>query len=171
MENKITLWLESEGKRAKGQVGFRRHQSTTNHLVTLRIIMEECRNDKSNLLCLFVDFRKAFDTVPTNNIWNRLEELKVPFELRVAAIRLYENVISKFKSNEGLSRDIKCNIGVKQGFRLSPTLFGIYINKLEGCLEETTCSGMILAGIVTSFFSMLTILFFSQGVHLILISN
>ena len=78
--------------------------------------MEECRNDKFNLFCFFVDFRKAFDTVPRNNLWNRLKELKVPFELRAAAIRLYENAISKFKSNEGWSKDIKCNIIVKQGF-------------------------------------------------------
>ena len=37
-----------------------------------------------------MDFRKAFDTLPRNNLWNRIEELKVPFELRVVAIRLYE---------------------------------------------------------------------------------
>ena len=126
LKKKISIWLESEGERAKGQVGFRRQHSTTNHLVTLRIIVEECRNDKSNLFCCFVDFRKAFDTVPRNNLWNRFEELKVPFELRAAVIRLYENVIVKFKSNEGWSRDIKCNIGFKQGFPVSPTLFGIY---------------------------------------------
>ena len=110
--------------------------------------MEECRNDKSNLFCFFVDFKKAFDMVPRNNLWNRLEELKVPFELRATAIRLYENVIAKFKSNEGWSRDIKCNIGVKQGFPLSLTLFGIYIDKLEGCLEEASCVDTILVGIV-----------------------
>ena len=148
LEKKISRWLASEGKRAKGQAGFRRHHSTTDHLITLRIIMEECRNDKSNLFCCFVDFRKAFDIVPRNNLWNRLEELKVPFELRAASIRLYENVIAKFKSNEGWSRDIKCNIGVKQGFPLSPTLFGIYIDNLEGFLEEASYAGTFLAGIV-----------------------
>ena len=37
---------------------------------------------------------------------------------------------------------------VKQGFPLSSTLFGIYINKLEGCLEEARCAGTILARIV-----------------------
>lgn len=79
----------------------------------LRIIVEECRNDKSNIFCFFVDFRKAFNIVPRNNLWNRLEELKVPFKLRATAIRLQENVIAKLKSNEGWSKDIKCNIGVK----------------------------------------------------------
>jgi len=97
------------------------------------------------LLC---GLRKAFDTAPRNNLWNRLEEIKVPFELRVAAIRLYENVISKLKRNERWLKDIECNIGVKQGWCLFPTLFGIYINKLEGYLEEAGCVGTILVGIV-----------------------
>ena len=78
LEKKLSIWLENEGKRAKGQESFRRQHPTTDHLVTLRIIVEECRNDKSNLFCCFVDFRKDFDMVPRNNLWNRLEELKVP---------------------------------------------------------------------------------------------
>ena len=65
------------------------------------ILIEKCHNNKAGLFCFFVDFRKDFDTLPRNNMWNRLEELKVPFELRVATIRLYENFISKFKNNEG----------------------------------------------------------------------
>jgi len=72
LEKKINVWLENEGKRAKGQVGFRRHHYTIDHLVTLWIIAEEGRNTKSNLLCYFVDFRKAFDTMPRNSLWNRL---------------------------------------------------------------------------------------------------
>ena len=77
-----------EGKWAKGQAGFRWNHSTTDHLLTLRIIAEECCNNEYDLFCCFVDFTKAFDTVPINNLWNRLEELKVPFELKVVAIRL-----------------------------------------------------------------------------------
>ena len=137
-----------EGKWDKGQAGFRRHHSTKDHLITLRITEEECHNKKSGLFCCFVDFIKAFDTVPRNNMWNRLKELKVAFELRDVVIRLYGKVIMKFTNNEGWTLDINCNIGVKQGFPLSPTLFGIYIDKLEKCLEEGGCAGIILAGIV-----------------------
>ena len=95
-----------------------------------------------------MDFIKALDTVLRNNLWNRLEELKVPFELRAAAISLYEKVIVKFENNEGWTTYINCNIGVKQGFPISPTLFGIYIDKLERCLEEAGSVGTILHGIV-----------------------
>ena len=58
---------------------------------------------------------------------------KDPFDLRYVAIRLYEKVIANFKNNEGWTTDINCDIGVKQGFPLSPTFFGIYIDKLEKC--------------------------------------
>ena len=74
-----------------------------------------------------------------------IEELKVHFELRDVAIRLYEKVIAKFKNNEEWTTYINCNIGVKQGFPPTSTLFGIYIDKLEKCLEEAGCGGTILA--------------------------
>jgi hypothetical protein len=77
-----------------------------------------------------------------------LEEIKVPLELRVAAIRMYANVIAKFKNTEAWSKEINCNIGVKQGCPLSHTLFGLYIDKLEDCLEKAGCVGPTLTGIV-----------------------
>ena len=148
LEKKISLWLKSHGKRAKVQVRFRRYHSIVDHRVTFRIIAEEFCNTKTNLFCCFVDFIKDFDMVPRKNLWNRLEEIKVSLELRVAAIRMYENVIVKFKNNEGWSKEINCNIRVKQGCPLSPTLFGIYIDKLEECLEKAGCVGPTLNGMV-----------------------
>ena len=52
----------------------------------LRIIVHECHNNKSDLFYCFVNFRKDFDRSFINNLWNRLEELKVPFESRVVVI-------------------------------------------------------------------------------------
>jgi hypothetical protein len=83
------------------------------------------------------------------NLWNKLEEIKVPLKLRVVVVRLYENVISKLRNTKGWSKEINCNIGVKQGCHiLSPTLFGIYIGKLEDCLEEASCVCLTLIAIV-----------------------
>jgi hypothetical protein len=148
LEKKISLWLESHSKRAKGQAGFMIYHSIVDYLVTFKIIANEFHNTKTNLFCCFVDFRKTFDMVPSKNLWNRLEEIKVSLELRVAAIRMYENVIAKFKNIEGWSKEIHCNIRVKQGCSLSPTLFGIYIDKLKDCLGKTGCVGPSLTGIV-----------------------
>jgi hypothetical protein len=90
-----------------------RYHSTVDHIVTFRIIAEEFHITKTNLFCCFVDFIKAFDMIPRKKLWNRLEEIKVPFELRATAIRMYENVIAKFKNTEGWSKEINYNIEVK----------------------------------------------------------
>jgi hypothetical protein len=148
LENKINLWLESHGKRVKGQARIRIYHSTMDHIVTFRIIAEEFHNTKTNIFCCFADFRKTFDMVPRKNLWNRLEYIKVSLALRFATIRMYENIIAKFKNIEGWSKDINCNIIFKQGCPLSPTLFGIYIDKLEDCFENTGCVSHTLTGIV-----------------------
>ena len=70
-------------------------------------------------------------------------------ELRDVAIRMYENVIVNFNT-EGWSKEINYNIGIKQGCPLSPILFGIYIDKLEDCVEKTGCVGPTLTGIVNN---------------------
>ena len=74
------------------------YHSTVDHIFTFSIIAKELCNTKTNLFCCFVGFRKSFDMVPRKNLRNRLEEIKVPLELRVATIRMYENVIAKFKN-------------------------------------------------------------------------
>ena len=68
------------------------------HLITFRIIAKEFCNTKTNIFWFFVDFRKYFDMVPKKKLWDRLEVIKVPFELRVETMGSYENVISKFKN-------------------------------------------------------------------------
>jgi hypothetical protein len=62
--------------------------------------MEECRNNKTNFMCCFIDLKKLFDTMFIINFWDRLKELKIPFELRVVMRILYENVICEFSNTE-----------------------------------------------------------------------
>jgi hypothetical protein len=68
LEKKISTWLERNGKRDKGEVGIRGYHSTVDHLVTFKIIAEECCNDKNDLLYFFIDFRKYFDIMPRTNL-------------------------------------------------------------------------------------------------------
>jgi hypothetical protein len=63
-------------------------------------------------------------------------------ELTIVLIRWYKNVIAKFRNTKGWSEELNCNIGVKQGCPLSPTIFGIYID------EEASCVNPNIAGII-----------------------
>jgi hypothetical protein len=71
--------------------------------------------------------------------------------MRDVALRLYENVISNIWNTKGWFKEINCNIGVKQGCPLSPTLFDIYIDKLQYCLEYASFTSLNLTRIFIMF--------------------
>ena len=99
------------------------------------------------IYCCFVDFRKAFDTVPRARLMQRLEALGVPIDMQWGIYALYESVSGKVRSPKGLSEAVACTIGVKQGCPLSPTLFGLYIDEVSQYIERFGGSGAHLASI------------------------
>jgi hypothetical protein len=144
LEKKISKWAEERDKRAKGQAGFRPKHSTIDHCITLRHIIEKAWEEKEEVFCCFVDFRKAFDMVPRDKLWSRMEELGVPRHLRAVVHRMYEEVKVKIRTSTGISESFRSDIGVKQGCPLSPTLFGLYIDKLEEWLNSQGGDGIHL---------------------------
>ena len=99
--------------------------------------MEESRLKGQHLYCSFVDFTKAFDTIPREGLWQRMEHIGVPMHLRVAVAQLYKEVRCQLKTQTGFSRAFSSNMGVKQGCPLSPTLFGLCIDELEEYMPQT----------------------------------
>ena len=55
-----------------------------------------------------MDFRKDFDTAPKTNLWNILEEIKVPFELRAVA-----RVFTLACADEHLLRNLESLVAVQ----------------------------------------------------------
>lgn len=109
------------GERTKGRVLFKPKHSTIDHCVALRHFIEKVwDNQGGEAFCCFVDFRKAFHIVPIDKLWNRMEELGVPKEHREVFHKLYEQVRSKIRTKEGVSKCFGSDIGVKQGCPLSP---------------------------------------------------
>ena len=51
------------------QASFRKNKSCTDHIATLRIIIEQSIEWQSPLYINFTDFEKAFDSVDTDVIW------------------------------------------------------------------------------------------------------
>ena len=94
-----------------------------------------------------MDFRKAFDIVPRARLMQRLEALGVPTDMQWGIYALYEYVLGKVWSSEGLSEAVASTIGVKQGCPLSPDLFGLYIDEVSHYIERFGGSGARLASI------------------------
>ena len=64
-------------------------------------------------------------------------ELRVPCDLLMGIYRLYQRVVCRLRGRIGLSQPFESNMGVKQGCPLSPSLFGLCIDKLEEVLLKT----------------------------------
>lgn len=135
IEHKISKWEEIKNKRAKGQIGFRPKHSTIDHGITLRHIIEKIWDEKGEAFCCFVDFRKAFDTMPRQKLWDRMKYLGILEHFRAVVDRLYEEFLVKIRTQESTSESFRSDIGVKQGCPLPPTLFVLYIDKLEEWLN------------------------------------
>lgn len=89
------------------------------------------------LCCCFVDFRKAFDTVPRHLLWQVLEEFGIQGRILDIIESLYAHDSAAVRTMHGISAIFRCFLGVKQGCPLSPTLFGLYVDGLEKHLLET----------------------------------
>ena len=138
LHRKLSSTLEERDLKARGQAGFRSAHQTIDHIFTLRAVIEEARHRSSKVNCCFVDFRKAFDSVPREDLFQRLRDIGISMTLLTAIMRLYKSVLGRLREVGGLFEFIRSTIGVKQGCPLSPTLFGIYIDELEPFLQEHT---------------------------------
>jgi hypothetical protein len=80
---------------------------------------------------LFIDYEKAFDRVPRGKLWNIMKNKGFPDHTVKTVQSLYINTRKKIdKGTSVSSKEIHINQGVKQGFRMSPTLFNIFIDEV-----------------------------------------
>ena len=113
LNNMLSAELDKIGCRARGQVGFWIYYQTMDHIFTLWTIIEEARHISEIFYCCFVDFWKAFDSVPRVALFERLREIGISEMLRIAIMRLYETVVGRFWTLDGFLDPIHSTIGVK----------------------------------------------------------
>jgi hypothetical protein len=132
LESRINQWAETNDLRAKGQAGFRKDFRTTDNLFILRTLTEQAKFLKKQLYTCFVDFKKAFDTVPRDLLWQVLEELGVSGRILECLRSMYrQDQACLHHPKEGFTPTFLCRIGMKQGCPLSPLMFGLFIDGIE----------------------------------------
>jgi hypothetical protein len=132
---------EAHSLRAPTQFGFRKGHGTLDGLFVLRHLIDQARHNKKPLICLFVDFEKAFDTVPRAEMIRRCHRLGMHGAFLDAVTAMYENILMAVKSQGQLGPTFATTQGTKQGGELSPLLFGLFIEQLHELLKSK-CPGM-----------------------------
>ena len=66
------LQVTVEGLLSDSQCGFRRGQSCVDMIFVARQLIEKTREHEDSLFVMFVDLKKAYDSVPRNALWTVL---------------------------------------------------------------------------------------------------
>jgi len=81
-------------------------------------------NDKKKVFCLFLDFKSAYNTVPHDELFQKLNSICSEEEVQLLRA-IYSRMIIKLGSEK-----LRCNVGVAQGSMISPALFDLYAEDL-----------------------------------------
>ena len=131
IQNRLLSFLQKQASFLKTQYGFRHSHSTYMAIMNMVESVREAWEKNEYCLGIFVDFKKAFDTVDFSILFSKLENLGIR-GLPLALIKSYFRNRRQFvvyRGSESSLWDIL--VGVPQGSILGPLFFLIYINDLS----------------------------------------
>ncbi|XP_015120510.1 uncharacterized protein LOC107043490 [Diachasma alloeum] len=147
IRRRLESWVEEAGLLPESQQGFRRGRSYTDAIFSLfTAIHLQLRLDKREVYAVLVDFKKAFDSIPHENLWRKLRDIGVSSKVINILISLYSQANVQIRSQGQLSNMFEVTEGVLQGETLSPLLFLLYISDFESFFRSRGCSGINLNG-------------------------
>ena len=110
------------------QCGFRRDQGCIDMIFCARQIMEKAREHNTKVFMLFVDLRKAYDSVPCQALWLVLEKYGIPPLLVRLIQSLHDGMKIEVSVDGATTPVIEVNNGLRQGCTIAPSLFNLYFN-------------------------------------------
>ena len=73
------------------QTGFRAKFGTTDHLQSIKTVIEKSIEYNRPLVLAFVDFQKAFDTVEPKAVLSALQECRIDYRYTKIIYNIYKN--------------------------------------------------------------------------------
>ena len=123
------------------QKGCRRNRQGTKHqLLINKSVLEDCKKRARNLSMAWIDYKKAYDSVPHSWIIRCLDLYKIN-----PAIKTFlQNIMTKWSMNITLRHstgeielpDVKVRRGIYQGDSLSPLIFCMCIDPLSKLIKK-----------------------------------
>jgi hypothetical protein len=136
LASRLTASLEKHRRLVPEQAGFRPDEEGMAQVVSLMEILQRRKENGDRTLLLFIDLAKAYDTVPQQALFDKIEHMGVPREFIDMIASVYNHSVARVRlANGEVTAEIGVGRGVRQGCPLSPILFDMYINDFFGSIE------------------------------------
>ena len=119
---------------SKEQLGFIPGNRTSDALLLHNRVDQHCKQYNNNIYACFVDFQKAFDSVPRHKLFEKL--INITGRFYECKKKLYSSDLSCIKIENRITDTFQNSQGVKQGCILSPLLFNIFLADLPKKFQE-----------------------------------
>ena len=120
------------------QFGFLPGRLTLQQLILFTEKLLNGINNRNEVDVIYMDFKKAFDSVSHNSLLSKLQALGISGRLWFWLETYLKTHIRCVRIGGNLSNLRKVLSGVPQGSILGPLLFGIFINNLPLSVDHST---------------------------------
>ena len=136
INDRLVWFLENNKILTDIQCGFRKRKSTIDHLVRLESFIRDAFLNKQEVVSIFFDLEKAYDTTWKYGILKDLHEAGLRGRMPVFISKFLDNRNFRVRLGSTLSDPFEQEMGVPQGSILSVTLFSLKINSLAKVLSK-----------------------------------
>jgi len=144
---RITQWAEDNNKMFDVQAGFTKGKGTIDQIFIFQSIVSKYLSRKGGrFYSVFIDFSKAFDSVPHLHLFYSLVQEGLHGKIFRVLRDMYDKMRTCVQSSDGSIGELfPCMTGTRQGCMLSPFLFIFYLNELIKQTNVNECKGVFVS--------------------------
>ena len=150
LNTRLTAMCEEKEIISYNQIGFRKGFRTSDHVFTLKTLIDDAFHKKQKLYACFVDFKKAYDTVWRKGLFYKLLTNGISTKFTELLRSMYSELQLCVSLSNRLSLSFKSMVGLKQGCNLSPLLFNIFIKDIPRIIDNSSCDPPVISDLSVS---------------------